>query len=160
MVSRGSVMKSTRFRHRALATVLLIQALSLPAFASLGGNLSSISDDQLKMKGELRTAMGTRFTVHEIKTSQGTLLREYAAPSGVVFAVSWNGPQMPDLHQALGSYFPQFLNAPRPAHPNHAHFAVSQPNLIVESSAHMRSFSGRAYDPTLLPADVTATDIQ
>jgi hypothetical protein len=153
-------MKSTRLRRRALATVLLIQAFALPAFASLGGTLSSIADDQLKMKGELRTTMGTRFTVHEITTAQGTLVREYAAPSGVVFAVSWNGPKMPDLRQTLGSYFPQFLDAPRPVHPNHAHFAINQSNLIVQSSAHMRSYSGRAYDPTLLPADVSATDIQ
>ena len=50
-------MMSTRFQRRALATVLLIQAFALPALASLGGNLSSISDDQLKMKGELCTQL-------------------------------------------------------------------------------------------------------
>ena len=85
--------------------------------------------------------MSTRFTVHEITTPQA-LVREYAAPSGVVFAVSWNGPRMPDLRQTLGTYFPQFLNAPRPAHPNHAHFAIQQSNLVVQSSAHMRRSDG------------------
>ena len=153
-------MKSTRSRRRALAALLFIQAFALPAFAALGGSLSSIEDDQLKMKGTLRTTVGERYTVHEIQTSQGTLVREYAAPSGVVFAVAWRGPKMPDLRQTLGSYFPQFIDAPRPAHPNHAHFAINQPNLVLQSSAHMRAYSGRAYDPQLLPADVPVTDIQ
>ncbi|HEY4772733.1 MAG TPA: DUF2844 domain-containing protein [Steroidobacteraceae bacterium] len=153
-------MKFTRSRRRALAALLLIQAFSLPTFAALGGNLSSIEDDQLKMKGTLRTTAAERYTVQEIQTSQGTLVREYVAPSGVVFAVAWRGPKMPDLRQALGAYFTQFTDAPRPAHPNHAHFAINQPNLVLQSSAHMRAYSGRAYDPQLLPVDVPVTDIQ
>jgi hypothetical protein len=153
-------MKSTRSWRCALAALLLIQAFSLPAFAALGGNLSSIEDDQLKMKGTLRTTVGERYTVHEIQTSQGTLVREYVAPSGVVFAVSWRGPKMPDLRQTLGNYFTQFTDAPRPVHPNHAHFAISEPNLVLQSSGHMRAYFGRAYDPQLLPANVPVTDIQ
>jgi len=153
-------MKSTRSWRRALAALLLVQAFCLPAFAALGGNLSSIEQDQLKMKGTLRTTVGERYTVHEIQTSQGTLVREYVAPSGVVFAISWRGPKMPDLRQTLGTYFTQFTDAPRPAHPNHAHFAISQANLVLQSSGHMRAYSGRAYDPQLLPTDVPVTDIQ
>ncbi len=153
-------MKPTRSWRPALAALLLIQAISVPAVAALGGNLGSIEQDQLKMKGTLRTTVAERYTVHEIQTSQGTLVREYVAPTGVVFAVSWRGPKMPDLRQTLGSYFTQFSDAPRPAHPNHAHFAISQPNLVLQSSGHMRAYSGRAYDPQLLPADVAVTDIQ
>ena len=153
-------MKSTQSRRWALAAVLLIQAFSLPVFAALGGNLSSVEDDQLKMKGTLHSTVGATYTVHEIQTSEGTLVCEYVKPSGVVFAVSWRGPKMPDLRQTLGTYFTQFTDAPRPAHPNHAHFTISQPNLVLQSSGHMRAYSGRAYDPQLLPADVPVTDIQ
>lgn len=153
-------MKSTRPQRRALAALLLIQALSLPTFAALGGNLGSIEDDQLKMKGTLRTTVAEHYTVHEIQTPAGTLLREYVAPSGVVFAVAWRGPRVPDLRQTLGSYFTQFTAAPRPAHPNHAHFAISEPNLVLQSSGHMRAYAGRAYDPQLLPANVAVSDIQ
>jgi hypothetical protein len=153
-------MKSIRSRRWALGAALLIQALSVPAFAGLGGNLDSVEADQLKMQGTLRTTVGAAFTVHEIQTPTGTLVREYVAPTGKVFAVAWRGPKMPDLRQTLGTYFQQFTDAPRPAHPNHAHFAITEPNFVLQSSGHMRAYSGRAYDPQLLPQGVALTDIK
>jgi hypothetical protein len=153
-------MKSTRSRRWALGAAVLIQALTVPAFAALGGGLSSVEDDQLKLKGTLRTTVAAAYTVHEIQTPAGTRVREYVAPTGVVFAVAWRGPKMPDLRQTLGTYFKDFTDAPRPAHPNHAHFAITQPNFVLQSSGHMRAYSGRAYDPQLLPQDVAVTDIQ
>lgn len=153
-------MKSTRSRCGALGAALLIQAFSVPVFAGLGGNLSSVEADQLKMKGTLRTTVAAAYTVHEIQTPAGTVVREYVAPAGTVFAVAWRGPKMPDLRQTLGTYFKQFTDAPRPAHPNHAHFAVTQPNFVLQSSGHMRAYYGRAYDPQLLPQNVAVTDIR
>ena len=38
----------------------------------------------------------------------GTVLREYAGPDGKIFAVTWNGPFIPNLKQTLGSYFTEF----------------------------------------------------
>ena len=153
-------MKSIRSRRWALGAALVLQAVAVPAFATLGGNLRSIEDDQLKMKGTLRTTVAAAYTVHEIQTPAGTAVREYVAPTGVVFAVAWRGPQVPDLRQTLGTYFKQFSDAPRPAHPNHVHFAVTQPNLVLQSSGHMRAYFGRAYDPQLLPQGVAVTDIK
>ena len=153
-------MKSTHSRLCALGAALVIQALSVPAFAALGGNLSSIEDDQLKMQGTLRTTVGAAYTVHEIETPAGTLVREYVTPAGKVFAITWHGPRAPDLRQTLGTYFTQLTDAPRPAHPNHVHFAITQPNFVLQSSGHMRNYSGRAYDPQLLPQNVAVTDIK
>jgi hypothetical protein len=153
-------MKSTRSTRWALGAALLLQALSVPAFAELGGNLSSVEADQLKMKGTLHTTVAAAYTVHEIQTPAGTLVREYVAPTGIVFAVAWRGPKVPDLRQTLGAYFKQFAGAPRPAHPNHAHFVVNEPNFVLQSSGHMRAYFGRAYDPQLLPQAVAVTDIQ
>jgi hypothetical protein len=153
-------MKSIRSRRWALGAALLIQALSVPAFAGLGGNLDSVEADQLKMKGTLRTTVSAAFTVHEIQTPAGTLVREFVTPTGKVFAIAWRGPKAPDLRQSLGTYFQQFLDAPRPVHPNHAHFAITQSNLVLQSSGHMRAYSGRAYDPQLLPQGVAVTDIK
>ena len=153
-------MNSTRSRRWALGAALLIQAAAVPAFAALGGNLSSVEDDQLKMKGTLRTTVAPAYTVHEIQTPAGTAVREYVAPTGTVFAVAWRGPSVPDLRQTLGAYFKQYIDAPRPAHPNHAHFAVTQPNFVLQSSGHMRAYFGRAYDPQLLPQGVAITDIK
>jgi hypothetical protein len=153
-------MKFIRSRRWAFGAALLIQVLWVPAFAGLGGNLDSVEADQLKMKGTLRTTVAAAFTVHEIQTPAGTLVREYVAPTGKVFAVVWRGPKMPDLRQTLGTYFQQFTDAPRPLHPNHAHFAITQPNFVLQSSGHMRAYSGRAYDPLLLPQGVAVTDIK
>jgi Protein of unknown function (DUF2844) len=153
-------MMSTRSRRWALGAALFLQALAVAACAGLGGNVGSVEADQLKMKGTLRTTVGAAFTVHEITSPAGTVVREYVAPSGVVFAVAWRGPKMPDLQTTLGTYFNQFTAAPRPEHPNHAHFSVNQPNFVLQSSGHMRAYSGRAYDPSLLPQGVAVTDIQ
>jgi Protein of unknown function (DUF2844) len=153
-------MNSTRSKRWALGVVLLIQALTLPAFAALGGDLSSIESDQLQMKGMLRTTVASAYTVHEIQAPSGTVVREYVAPTGKVFAVVWRGPKMPDLRQTLGTYFNDFTQAPRPAHPNHAHFEVAEPGFVLQSTGHMRAYFGRAYIPQLLPQNVAVTDIK
>jgi hypothetical protein len=153
-------MKSTRSKRWALGVALLIQALSLPAFAALGGDLSSVESDQLKMKGMLRTTVASAYTVHEIQAPSGTVVREYVAPTGKVFAVVWRGPKMPDLRQTLGTYFDAYTQAPRPLHPNHAHFEVAEPGFVLQSTGHMRAYFGRAYVPQLVPPNVAVTDIK
>jgi hypothetical protein len=153
-------MKCTLSKGWTLSVAVLIQALSLPALAGLGGDMSSVTSDLLKMKGTLRTTTAAAYTVHEIQTPSGTAVREYVAPTGKVFAVAWRGPTMPDLEQTLGVYFAQYTAAPRPAHPNHAHFAIAEPGFVLQSTGHMRAFFGRAYVPQLLPQNVSVTEIQ
>jgi len=153
-------MKSTRSRRSAIAVGVLLQALALPLWAALGGDFSSIEADQLKMKGTLRTTVNQAYTVHEIQTPAGTLVREYVAPTGKVFAVAWRGPRMPDLRQTLGEYFKQYTQAPRAAHPDHVHSFVAEPGFVLQASGHMRAYSGRAYDPQLVPQGVAVTDIK
>jgi hypothetical protein len=153
-------MQHIRSSRWHLGVALLLQALAIPAWAELGGDLSSVESDQLKMKGTLRSTVGAAYTVHEIQTATGTAVREYVTPAGKVFAVAWRGRQMPDLKQMLGAYFQQYSTAPRGAHPNHAHFALTQPNFVLQSSGHMRAYSGRAYDPQLLPKNVAVSEIQ
>jgi hypothetical protein len=153
-------MKSTRSRRWTLSLGLLMQALALPLWAALGGDVSSIEADQLKMKGTLRTTVNQAYTVHEIQTPAGTRVREYVAPTGKVFAVAWHGPRMPDLRQTLGAYFNEYAQAPRAAHPDHVHASVTEPGFVLQSSGHMRAYSGRAYDPQLVPQGVAVTDIK
>src|SRR5450755_5113228 len=97
----------------ALGVALLIQAASVPAFAALGADASSIASDGLQMKGMVRVSAAQAYSVHEIETPSGTLVREYVSPAGKVFAVAWRGPKMPDLQQTLGVYFKQYSEAPR-----------------------------------------------
>jgi len=146
-----------------IGTVLLTLALALPALAALGGDVASVHEDQAQMKGTLKTTEGTTYTVHEIKGAAGTVVREYVSPEGAVFGVAWQGPAMPYLQQILGSYFDTFseaAQAQRAAHRAHGALYIQQPGLVVESTGHARTFSGRAFDPGKLPQGVTVNDIR
>jgi Protein of unknown function (DUF2844) len=153
-------MTSTACRRWVLAAALLIRVASLPALASLGAGADSIASDGLKIKGTVRVSSKDAYTVHEIQTPSGTLVREYLTPDGKVFAVAWRGPTVPDLAQILGDYFKQYSGAPRTHPADHKHFAIVQPDFVLQSSGRMRAFQGRAYIPGLVPHDVAVTEIQ
>ena len=143
--------------------VLLMLALPVPALAALGGNVASVQEDQAQMKGTLKSTERMTYTVHEIKAGTGTVIREYASPAGEVFGVSWQGPFIPDMQQLLGSYFEAYSSAAqeqRTAHRGRAPLSIQQAGLVIESNGHMRSYSGRAYDPGKLPQGVSANDIR
>jgi len=146
-----------------MGIVLLILALPLPAMAALGGDVASVQEDRAQMKGTLKTTEGTSFTLHEIKGAAGTVVREYVSPDGEVFGVAWQGPAIPNFQQILGNYFQTFSDAAqaqRAAHRGRGPLYIQQPGLVVESTGHMRTFSGRAFDPGKLPQGVSANDIR
>ncbi|HEV2378322.1 MAG TPA: DUF2844 domain-containing protein [Terriglobia bacterium] len=142
------------------AAVLFSLLLSVPSWAVLGQPEQSVTSDQKRLRGELRSTTGQGYTVHEIDAPDGMIVKEYAAPGGMVFGVSWRGPTMPDLQNLLGSYFPEFRQSAANAGPHHRVLAVRTARLVVESSGHMRSFRGRAYVASLLPANITEEVIQ
>lgn len=156
-------------RYRAFlpaATVVLAMvflATASPAFAALGGDISSVRADQAHMQGSLRTTQAEAYTVHEIQAVTGTVVREYVSPSGKVFAVAWQGPWRPDMRQLLATYFEpyqQALQAQSNSRAGRRPLLIQQPGLVVQSSGHMRSFAGRAYIPQMLPQGVSIEDIR
>ena len=92
----------------ALAATVLCLAAVVPARASLGQARASIDADVTHFKARLRSTASTTYTVHELTADGGMVTREYTNGSGVVFAVSWDGPARPDLQQLFGAYFPRF----------------------------------------------------
>jgi Protein of unknown function (DUF2844) len=137
---------------------------SLPALAGLGGDISSVQADRTEMRAQVRaTAPTVGYSVEQMQLPSGTVVTEYLAPNGKVFAVSWYGPFKPDLRQALGSYVDQYTTAAAQAVHNSGtrrHFQVIGPDLVVQSNGRMRFFYGRAYVPSMLPPNVTAADIR
>jgi len=123
-------------------------------------------------QGVMRSASGSAssasaaasYTVRETRLGNGTVVREYLAADGSVFGIAWRGPQMPDLNDLLGSYFPQFVDgfkAVRAARGGgHGPVSVDQSNLVVRSGGHMGAFNGQAWLPSALPAGVSGSDIQ
>ncbi len=140
-----------------------VVATALPARAALGGDVSTIQADQLHMQGSRRAIVAESYTVHEIQGANGTVVREYASPGGIVFAVAWHGPWMPDLRQIMGSYYEQYsqgVQAQRSGQLGRRSVMIQEPGLIVQSGGHPRSFAGRAYIPAMLPTSLRAEDIQ
>ena len=143
----------------ALLASIAAVCVAAPARAALGGDVSSVESDRASMKGALRVTPAVEYSVHEIQTSAGLVIREYVSPQGQVFAVSWRGPGIPDLRQMLGSYYGEFAQATPRAHYNHHHLNVSTPGEVVESSGRTRAFFGRAWAPALLPQNFSLKDI-
>ncbi len=139
---------------------LMLLAASFPVAATLGEDVRSVIVDQKQMEATLQITDAGKFAVHTIHLPSGTAVRQYVAPTGLVFAVSWQGPSLPDLRQVLGRYFNQYAEAVKSHGAGGGARAVLQPDLVVQSGGRMRSFTGRAYVPQLLPQGVLAEEIK
>ena len=132
---------------------LLPLLMTAPAHAELGGDEASIQTDQARIQAMRYIARGNAYSVHEMRTAPGTVVREYVSPPGKVFAVSWQGPAIPDLRQILGAYFAHLQTA-QANRRGRGPMAIREPGLVLYSSGHMRAFIGQAYVPDLLPQGV------
>jgi len=104
----------------------------------------------------------SRFTVHQTQLESGTTVVEYATPAGLVFAVSWRGPVLPDLSALLGVYFNTFkleTDKARLAGRRGSSVKIERDDLIISSNGRMRNFFGSAYAPALIPAGVDIKDV-
>lgn len=143
--------------------VLLTLVLPYPAVASLGASESSVQDDQLRLQAKATSNTTRAYTIHELTSPLGTVVREYVSPAGTVFAVSWQGPFQPDMKQILGSYFDQYSRAAKKQRENQLRRSllnINEPSLVFQSTGHMRAYFGRAYDPRLLPPGVSADELR
>lgn len=139
----------------ALACALVL--ISAAAQAHLGGNEASVQADAAAWQAPTVAARGARFAVFTQTTPEGVKVRQFLSPTGLVFAVAWDGPVLPDMERLLGTHFPLYQNA---LQQRKRSVRVDTPTLALESGGMMRAFVGRAYLPDQLPAGVTAADIQ
>lgn len=140
----------------------MVLGFSLPAMASLGGNVSSIQADTAHMSATVNQTSANNYQEHQLQSPAGTVVNEYLSSSGTVFAVTWHGPFMPDMQQILGPYFQQYSEAlsSQPRQYGHRPLNIKQPGLVVETSGHMRAHWGRVYVPALVPEGVSAEQLQ
>jgi hypothetical protein len=144
-----------------LAGAVLAAVLSpCIADAGLGQAETSVQTDAAVLKGSIKATQYTGYHVQEIQMPSGTLVREFVATNGTVFAVAWNGPAVPNLRQTLGQYFNNFVAAAQAKHAGHRHLEIQQSDLVLQASGHMRAFSGRAYLPQAVPAGVSVEDLR
>lgn len=182
-----------RWFHRAVPYALLgaigtLGVASLPAHAALGGDAATVTQDRRALGGTAgvtatasvkqavttststsasaasTTAVASGYRVETMTTDAGTTVNEYLTSTGVVFAIAWSGPQIPDLRQLLGSHFAAYAsgNATQAdATPgSRGPTRVSTDDLVVRSGGHMRGFEGAAYLKSQLPAGFNVDDIR
>jgi Protein of unknown function (DUF2844) len=147
---------------------LVISSLFVPlrASAALGGDVTSVEADQKEMKAKRAVQASGRYSVHEISTPYGTVVREYVSPDGKVFGVAWRGPFLPNFQQILGDYYGRYVQgaqaarAAQPGRSRNVQLTVEQPELVMHSGGHMRAYTGHAYVPGMIPQGVAAQEIR
>lgn len=145
-----------------LGLLLMLCLTTNPAFATLGERSDSVGKDSAALSAEKKnTTSSDRYSVHEL-ASQGTTVREFLTPGGVVFAVAWNGLVNPDLGVLLGAYTPDYKRAKQNLARKHGQkrSKVKGDRVVVETWGQMRNLCGRAYDPALVPQGVDLDEIR
>ena len=150
----------------SLSIFLLVSAVATSANAALGQSPSRLAGGSLPLNARalalVPAAKSALFAVQETQLENGTTVREYARPSGVVFAVAWQGPVLPDLDVLLGSYFNTFkleTDQARLDGRRGAPVDMARDGLVLRSNGRMRNFFGHAYVIELIPAGVNIKDV-
>lgn len=139
------------FLHLQIASALLVASFS--GHATLGQKPSP-TPHLHKAKA---SAVHRTYTVQQMQLETGTLVQEYLSPTGVVFAITWQGPVLPNLQALLGNYFPVLQQKVAQAQQNgqqRGRILMQTPGLVLSSTGRMGDFKGHAYAPDLVPAGV------
>ncbi len=138
--------------------LLMLMMGSLPAWAALGEYEGSVSVDQQAMKSADHIQSFAAYKVHQLTVSNGTIVREYVSPKGMVFGIAWQAAFMPDMHQLLGNYLTAFQTA-TPAQTKSRRMRsiiVTTDDFVFVNNGRLRFWKGCAYVPSLMPSNVSA----
>jgi hypothetical protein len=145
-----------------LAILAMSASWAGPACAGLGSDAASVVADGAELHGVVNSTSLPQYDIEEITADDGMRVREYVGRDGVVFAVSWTGPVLPDLQRLLGTHYVEYTTAlaalSRPG--LHRSVRVASTELVVESGGHLRAYAGRAYLPRLIPAGISMADLR
>jgi hypothetical protein len=168
VAERAVVLHNAQMAARPVTRALLLFIVGTgvlwaeSAHASLGGDTASVSSDADELHGVVQESILQQFEVQQIVTDNGMEVREFLNQDGIVFAVSWAGPVVPDLQQLLGTQFAAYSAAL--AARDHLGLRravrVATSDLVVESDGHLRAYVGRAYLPAMIPIGVSAAELR
>jgi len=148
---------------RGAAALALMMALG-PAWAFLGGDLSSVQTDQTRMRASrVTTSAAQAVSVHDIRLADGSSIRQFVNAQGIVYAVAWSTRMKPDFAQMLGRHAAEFDAgvAAKPRAPGLQRGAiVDRGDLVVHSAGRPGAFVGKAWLKSQLPAGVSGDAIR
>ncbi len=152
-------MRSTQGLVGVAVSVALVAAAG-PARAALGEPESTVDRDRAALALERRAAkVQAGMKVHELR-GPTQAVREFADPSGTVFAVAWNGIAPPDLPLLLGRYYAEYRSAASGPRAARGPRRVESDGVVVETWGHGRDLHGRAWAPSLVPQGASLDDVQ
>ncbi len=140
---------------------LLLCVCSSSASAGLGSTPASLGPSSGSSAATVASLRGATYTDQKTTLDSGTEVHEYLNAEGIVFAVSWSGPFLPDLKELLGTHFESLLDQSRKqAGRGHSHVGVRHDDVIIYSGGRMGAFEGKAWAPALLPAGFDIINIR
>jgi len=145
---------------RNFAVLLMLMMGSVPAWAALGDNVASVDSDAQALRGEHVMVAKTGYDLHQITMQDGSVVKEFVSPGGTVFAVAWHGHFIPNLSQLLGSYVTNLQQGQRTRVIPRRGITIQGNDFMFTSFGVNRSFRGRAYVPSLVPADLKMEVVQ
>lgn len=138
-----------------------IYSLILPSicYATLGESVTSIQQDNQSLAAQIShvtTQVTPNFTTSVITTKKG-IIKEYSAQNKV-FAVTWTGKAYPNFRQIFGASFNQLSKAKQI--PNQmGYFKLVGDDFIMQMNGANNLLSGIAYIPSLIPTNLTISDL-
>jgi hypothetical protein len=144
-----------------IASTLLALAAAQPAHAALGGSENEIAGESTLLRARSRVeSPGLHGNTH-LLTLPRSRVRQFADPSGAVFAVCWRGSAHPDLSILLGSHYSTYLAERASARRRGARVLrlSASDGMIVEQFGHVGYLGGAAYLPARFPAGFAPADI-
>lgn len=146
------------------ATVVLVLALGLTCPAAAMAGLGEPYRPPVAAAGTTgtppRQQPARAFEVHETLAGDGSQLRQYVSPAGVVFAATWTGPALPDLKLILGPHHAVFAAALAAGTGSQKVFAMATDDMVLQLVKLPRGFAGAAHVPWLLPPGTRPEDIR
>ncbi|BDG05094.1 DUF2844 domain-containing protein [Anaeromyxobacter oryzae] len=143
-----------------IGVVVALLGAGSRARATLGEPQATVDRDRealAMVRGPATARSGV--TVHELRGAT-VVVREFADPSGTVFAVTWAGLARPDLAPLLGTYDHEYRAAASGPRNGRGPRRVRSAHLVVETWGHARDLHGRAYVPSLVPQRVNLDEVR
>lgn len=149
--------------RRILSVSAICLLVVVDAKAALGDQLVGSSSTSSSPSAKLKQAgtAAASYSVTESTDSNKIFVRQFVDAHGLVFAIAWRGPIVPDLESLLGSYASEFKTSVnnKGKLKGRRRLRVDTGHIVVEGGGRQRDQSGRAYISSSLPAGFDLKDL-